>query len=67
MYDNVAAWMIAGGLRAEHDDPHIGRHRIAIRDARRAGRASGSSLVARLRSRIWTQSPTSSPADCACA
>jgi len=67
MYDNVAAWMIAGGLRAELDDPHSGRHRIAVREARRAARASGSSLVSRLRSRIWTQSPSSSAADCACA
>jgi hypothetical protein len=69
VYDNVAAWMIAGGLRAELDDPHSGRHRIAIREARRAESASRSSILTRVRSRIWTPSPSSSAApaaDCAC-
>ncbi len=66
MYDNVAAWMIAGGPRDAHEDPRNGRHRIAIREARLASKALGTGFVDRLRSRIGTQ-PAPQAADCACA
>ena len=52
MHDNIAAWMIAGGLHAELQDGHETRHRIAIRESRRAANAGRPGILDRLRLRF---------------
>lgn len=51
MYDNFAAWMIAGGLRAEAEDQRV-RHLVAIGESRRAARSERPSLLDRVRVRF---------------
>lgn len=63
MYDNIAAWMIAGGLRAELQDQRGTRHRIAIREARRAATAERPGVLDRMRARFSTAN-ASSTLDC---
>jgi hypothetical protein len=51
MYDNVAAWMIAGGPRTEVQD-RKDRHIVAIAEAREAVRTDQPSLLDRARVRL---------------
>jgi hypothetical protein len=52
MYDNIAAWMIAGGIRSELPDRRQARHRIEIQEARRAARAGRPGILDRVRLRF---------------
>jgi hypothetical protein len=52
MYDSIAAWMIAGGLRAELQDQQGSGHRIAIREARRTAKAERPGVLERMRARF---------------
>ncbi len=63
MYDNVAAWMIAGGHRAESPDHRGTRHRDAIREAHRTSRTERPGVLGRMRARFSTGN-TSSTLDC---
>lgn len=51
MYDNVAAWMIAGGPRTEAQDRKV-RHIVAVAEAREAARTDRPSLLDRARIRF---------------
>ena len=56
MYDNIAAWMIAGGIHAELQDGHGARHRTAIRESRRTANAGRPGILERVRSRFTARS-----------
>ena len=63
MYDNVAAWMIAGGLRAELRDQRATSHRVALRESRRAAKAERPGVIDRMRARFGIVN-TSQTLDC---
>jgi hypothetical protein len=65
MDENFAAWMIAGGTRAQ--DPHDARDRAqlrAFREGRREARAQRPGLIARVRGIIQPNAARPDPTCC---
>jgi hypothetical protein len=65
MYDSIAAWMIAGGVRSETADRNLS-HLVAIREASLAV-AARPGLLDRFRARLGTPSQNAAPAVDCCA